>query len=256
MIFYVLGPVSALGRTGAAVPLRARKVRTLLGVLLAHPNTRVSVDVLVDALWPGRPPRSAPANLQTYVSGLRRALPAAIGQRRLALERGGYRLAVEPGELDLHSFEELAACGREQFLAGELARAAETLGRACQLWRGEPFEDAPAAADEALVQRLRERHWIARESLAETRLRLGESAELVAELRAMVAEEPLRERSWLLLMRALSASGRRAEALVCYQRLYRLLDTELGIEPGAELRQLHQRILTGDPAERLAGARR
>jgi DNA-binding SARP family transcriptional activator len=61
----------------------------------------------------------------------------------------------------------------------------------------------------------------------------------------MVAEAPLRERLWLLLMRALSGSGRRAEALACYQKLYRLLDTELGIEPGDELRQLHQRILTG-----------
>jgi DNA-binding SARP family transcriptional activator len=245
MIFRVLGPVSAAGRGGVALPLRAGKVRTLLGVLLANPNTRVSADVLVEALWPVRPPSSARANLQSYVSGLRRMLPPATGQRRLALDRGGYRLAVEPGELDLHSFEELAVCGRGQFLAGQLARAAETLGRACELWRGEPFEDAPTAVGEALVQRLRERYWTVRESLVETRLRLGEGAELVAELQAMVTEEPLRERLWLQLMLALSGSGRRAEALACYQRLYRLLDTELGIEPGDELRQLHQQILIG-----------
>jgi DNA-binding SARP family transcriptional activator len=121
----------------------------------------------------------------------------------------------------------------------------ETLRRACGLWRGEPFEDVPEAAGEAFVQRLRELRWIARESLVQTRLRLGADAELVAELQAMVAEAPLRERLWLLLMRALSGCGRRAEALASYRRLHHLLAAELGIEPGDELRQLHQRILTG-----------
>lgn len=242
--FQVLGPVTAFDRAGAAVRLRAAKARTLLGVLLAHANTRVPADALLTALWPVRPPRSARANLQTYVSELRRVLPPACEQRRVVLDRGGYRLVVLPGELDLHSFEELAACGRRELLAGQLARAVDTLWRACALWRGEPFEDVPEAAGEAFVQRLCEQRWIVRESLAQTRLQLGADAELVAELAAMVAEAPLRERLWLLLMRALSGSGRRAEALACYRRLHRLLAAELGIEPGDELRQLHQRILT------------
>jgi hypothetical protein len=133
--------------------------------------------------------------------------------------------------------------GRGGATGGQPARAAETLRRAGALWRGDPFEDVPDAAGAAVVQRLREQRWLVRETLAQTRLRLGAAAELVAELRAMVAEEPLRERLWLLLMLALSSSGRRSEALACYQRLYRLLDTELGIEPGDELRRLHQHIL-------------
>lgn len=245
MIFWVLGPVAAFDRAGAALRLRAPKVRTLLGILLAHPNARVSADALVGSLWQGRPPRSAAGNLQTYVSELRRVLPPATGQRRLMLDRSGYRLVVQPGELDLHTFEELAERGRRQLVAGQLDLAVETLRRACRLWRSEPFEDVPNAPSEGLVQRLREQHWVVRESLAETRLRLGEGAELVADLQAMAAEAPLRERLWLLLMRALSGSGRRAEALACYQKLYRLLDTELGIEPGDELRRLHQRILAG-----------
>jgi DNA-binding SARP family transcriptional activator len=237
--FQVLGPVTAFDPSGAAVPLRAAKTRMLLGVLLVHANARVPADSLFAVLWPAGPPRSARANLQTYVSDLRRLL----GQQRLVLDRAGYRLLVRPGELDLHCFEELAERGRRELADGQPARAAETLRRAYALWRGEPFEDVPDAAGEAVVHRLREQRWLVRESLAQTRLRLGAAAELVAELQTMVAEEPLRERLWLLLMLALASSGRRSEALACYQRLYRLLDTELGIEPGDELRQLHQRIL-------------
>ncbi|HYQ69825.1 AfsR/SARP family transcriptional regulator [Actinophytocola sp.] len=239
--FQVLGPVTAFDSAGAPVPLRAAKTRMLLGVLLAHANTRIPADSLFAVLWPAGPPRSARANLQTYVSDLRRLLPG--GQQRLVLDRAGYRLLVRPGELDLHRFEELAERGHRELAGGRPARAAETLRRAGALWRGDPFEDVPDAAGAAVVQRLREQRWLVRETLAQTRLRLGAAAELVAELRAMVAEEPLRERLWLLLMLALSSSGRRSEALACYQRLYRLLDTELGIEPGDELRQLHQHIL-------------
>lgn len=239
--FQVLGPVTAVDRAGAAVPLHAAKTRTLLAALLAHANTRVATDALLGALWPHRPPRSARANLQTYVSALRRVLPR--GQKRLVHDRAGYRLVVQPGELDLHAFEELVSRGRRELAAGQPERAAETLRRACALWRGEPFEDVPHAADAAYVQRLREDRWHARESLVQIRLWLGANAELVTDLEAMVAEEPLRERLWLLLMLALSGSGRRAEALSCYQRLYRLLDVELGIAPGDELRRLHQRIL-------------
>lgn len=243
--FRVLGPVTAVDRAGAVLPLRAAKMRMLLGILLARANTRVPADTLLGTLWPHRQPRSARANLQTYVSRLRRVLPTATGRRRLILERAGYRLIVQPGELDLHLFEELAARGLRELADGQPARAAETLHRARELWRGEPFEDVPDAAGEAFVQRLRELRWLVRESLVQARLRLGGGAELVAELQTMVTEAPLRERVWLLLMQALLDGGRRAEALACYQRLYRLLGAELGIEPGDELRQLHHQILTG-----------
>ncbi|GAA1295825.1 AfsR/SARP family transcriptional regulator [Saccharothrix xinjiangensis] len=245
MIFRVLGSVAAVGRDGAELPLRAAKVRTLLGVLLAHADARVPADVLRAALWPDRPPRSATANLQTYVSELRRVLPPVARRPRLVLDRSGYRLAVRPGELDHHSFEALAGEGRRELAAGRPARAVEALRRACGLWRGEPFEDVPHVADEALAHRLREQHWVVRESLVETRLALGDRAGLVAELDAMIAAAPLREGLWLLQMRVLSDGGRRAEALARYRRLHRLLDTELGIGPGVELRRLHQRILTG-----------
>jgi SARP family transcriptional regulator, regulator of embCAB operon len=244
MIFRVLGRLEARARAGGTVPLCAAKPRTLLGVLLAHANARVSTGQIIEALWDDVPPRSASANVQTYVFQLRRDLPFVDGRTRLLLDRAGYRLTVRPGELDLQVFEELAERGCRE-LTSCPDQATLLLRRAGELWRGEPFEDVPRAANEAFVQRLRERYWMVRETLAEIRLQVGESAELVGDLQAMVVEAPLRERLWELLMRALSGCGRRAEALACYQRLYRLLDRELGIEPGHGLRQLHQRILAG-----------
>ncbi|HEV2779179.1 MAG TPA: AfsR/SARP family transcriptional regulator [Actinophytocola sp.] len=247
LLFRVLGPIQVYDATGSALPMGARKLRMLLALLLARPGDRVTTGQLIDALWDGRPPRSATANLQTYVWELRRRLPATrLGRPRVERDHQGYRLLLEDDELDARTFTELATVGRQAVATGDPAEGVATLTAALGLWRGRPYEDvAPAAAQEA--QRLLELRQLAHEDLLEARLRLGQHRDVIDDLREMTTAEPLRERPWELLMLALHRSGRRAEALLAYQHVYRLLDAELGIQPGHAVRELHRRMLADDP---------
>lgn len=246
MLFRVLGPIQVHDAAGAR-PIRARKLRLLLAVLLAHRGERVATGHLVDVLWEGNQPRSATANLQTYVWELRRRLPATrFGRPRIERDGEGYRLYLDDGELDAQVFDDLAARGRRALADGDLARGAETLAAALALWRGQPFEDVVSAAAVEAARLLELRRSI-QEDLLEARLHLGEHREVVDELLALTAAEPLRERPWAHLMLALYRGGRRAEALYSYRQMYRLLDAELGIQPGLAVRELHRRILADDP---------
>jgi SARP family transcriptional regulator, regulator of embCAB operon len=243
VLFRVLGPVEVRG-----VAVAPRKQRLLLAALLARRGGWVSTGRLVDVLWEDDPPRSAMANMQTYVWELRRRLPRTrLGRPRVTRDREGYRLLLDEGELDAASFEELAARGRRALAAGDTGRGAGLLSDALDLWRGEPFEDVAAAAPDVVAQ-LREQRQLAGENLLDARLRLGEHREAIDELYRLTAADPVRERPWMLLMLALYRCGRRAEALHTYHRLYRLLDGEYGIEPGAPVRDLHGLILADDPA--------
>ena len=243
MLFRVLGPLDIRGTTVAP-----RKQRLLLAALLARRGGWVSTGHLVDVLWEDDPPRSAMANMQTYVWELRRRLPPTrLGRPRVQRDREGYRIPLEDGELDAGAFEDLAARGRRAIAAGDTGRGAGLLSAALELWRGEPFEDV-ADAVPAAVTRLREQRLLAGEDLLDARLRLGEHREAVDELYRLTEADPLRERPWTQLMLALYRCGRRAEALHTYHRLYRLLDTEYGIPPGAPVRELHEAILADDPA--------
>ena len=240
MDFRILGPLEAY-RDGVALATGGPKQRALLALLLLHANEPVSRDALVDGLWGERPPETAAKALQVYVSQLRRTL----GHERVLTSPGGYKLVVPPDAFDLLRFEGLVAQAR----AAPPAAAAGKLREALALWRGRALADvADAAFAQSETGRLEELRLAAAEGLVDAELVLGHAAELVPELERVVAQNPLRERPRGQLMLALYRSGRQAEALECYQAARRALVDELGVEPGTQLRALHQTILRQDPA--------
>jgi len=257
MRFRVLGTLEVRGDGDRPVRLGATKQRVLLAVLLLYANRPVDSTRLIDALWPRHRPRTAAVALRTYVSALRQALMPGRGAGApwLATVPGGYQLNCAPGDLDLLVFEDLAAQGHRALAARQPARAAERFQRALGLWRGRPFEDVPleSGLDLELI-RLNEDRLTAYEALIDTRLTLGQHADVLAELESVVATQPLRERLWSQWMTALYRSGRRAEALRAYGELRRQLVRELGVEPTPPLQTLHRQVLTGDPALNLSAA--
>ncbi|MEU7858132.1 BTAD domain-containing putative transcriptional regulator [Nonomuraea sp. NPDC049141] len=241
MEFAVLGPLH-ISADDQPLPLGAGKQRALLAELLCHPGRAVSTATLIEALWGQSPPRTAADNLRLYVHQLRRTL----GRDRITRTGTGYVLALHPGELDADRFESLAEQGRIALSAGDHERAAELLKRALDLWRGPAYAElnlTTALSDHA--HRLEEERLTALENRIEADLARGMHAALVAELSGLVGEHPLRERPRRQLMLALARSGRQAEALATYRDARRVFATELGLDPGAELRHLHQAILTG-----------
>jgi DNA-binding SARP family transcriptional activator/class 3 adenylate cyclase/tetratricopeptide (TPR) repeat protein len=230
MEFRVLGPLEVLD-DGRALDLGAAKQRALLAVLLLNANHVVSRDRLIEALWGERAPDTALKALQVYVSGLRKTL----GRDRIVTRAPGYELRIEPGELDLERLETLASEGRYD--------------DALALWRGSPLVDfayEPFAQSE--IARLDDLRLSCLERRIEGELRVGGDGRLVSELEALVREHPLRERLRAQLMLALYRAGRQAEALETYADGRRVLTDELGLEPGAELKELQRRILAQDPA--------
>ena len=228
--FRILGPLEVI-EDGQALDLGAQKQRMLLVALLLEANRVVSSDRLIEALWPERPPETAAKALQVYVSRLRKL----IGRDRLETRAPGYLLRVGPDELDLERCRSLAAEGRPR--------------EALALWRGAALADfAYEPFAHAEIARLEELRLGYLEERIDQDLAAGRHTELVGELEALAAQNPLRERLRRQLMLALYRSGRQAEALDAYQTAREALVDELGIEPTRELRQLHQAVLNQDPA--------
>jgi predicted ATPase/DNA-binding SARP family transcriptional activator len=239
----VLGPVEALvdDRTAA---LGGPRQRALLA-LLALADAPVSADRLADELWRGSPPAGAGKTLRSYVSRLR----AALGRDAVVVRGGGYALALDRETLDARRFEQLLAQGRDELERRAAGLAADRLHAALGLWRGPALGgvgDVPALADEA--RRLEELRLACLEERIEADLALGRHDALVPELQSLVQREPLRERAWRQLGVALYRGGRQAEALAALREARRLLDEELGLEPGAELRELEGAILRQEVA--------
>lgn len=252
MYFSVLGNLTVVD-AGASCVLGTPKARTLLALLLCRAGDAVPVDTLADALWSGRPPKSAVKNIQTYVHQLRRGLGAS---ERIIWSGCGYRVDVRPGELDAASFERLAGHGRSAVGAGDFEQAGRLLREALDLWQGAPFADiVDAPLVNAAADRLSELRWSVRELLFDADLALGRHAELITELAAFTAEQPLREKAWAQLMLALYRCGRQADALDAYVRSRATLAKETGVEPGRELRDLHRAILSQDRCLDLSPAR-
>ncbi|ASR39808.1 hypothetical protein BAY61_30165 [Prauserella marina] len=229
-------------RDGQTESLSGRLQRVLLGVLLVRANQPVPVDTLIDALWgEDHDPRSG-QKLQLHIHRLR----GILEPDRLSLGPAGYRLRVRRGELDAERFA--AGFDEANELVGEAPqRAVELLRGALDLWHGAPFTDVdvPMLADWAL--RLGELRLVALERLYEAELACGLNAAIIGDLEDLVRRYPLRERLHALLMNALYNAGRQAEALAAYRGARQTLVDELGVEPGPELRELHQRVLTGEP---------
>ena len=239
MDFRILGPLEVRDR-GRLIELNRAKHRALLTLLLLKPGDVLSTDELIDGLWGECPPRTAKGALQNYVAQLRQALGSGL----LLTRSGGYMLDIRPDQVDLGRFERLVD---EAGVVDGVARV-EKLRQGLALWRGPPLIDVlsePFAALEAA--RLEQHRAVAAEDLIDARLSLGAGTELVAELGALIAEHPFRERPRGQLMLALYRAGRPAEALEVYRETRQFLVAELGIEPGRELRQLERAILQGDP---------
>jgi DNA-binding SARP family transcriptional activator len=233
-------------------PAGSPKVRILLAVLLAAAGRTISIERLVEELWsPGSHPDQDQRNLvHQYVMRLRRRL-GDHDHAMLVTKAPGYRLVFDPARLDAYRFETLHAEGQSLFAAGAYEKAFTVLGDALALWRGPAMEDVPVSPTvRTEVERLEEARLAAAELRIDASHRIGGHTHTLAELRALRERNPLREGLWEKEMTALLASGRRAEALEVYQRARRTFQEELGLEPGAHLRDLQQAILTDGGAFR------
>jgi predicted ATPase/DNA-binding SARP family transcriptional activator/class 3 adenylate cyclase len=236
----VLGPVQVV-RAGGEVGLGGPRPRAVLALLVLEAGRVVPAGRLVEEVWRGSPPPGAAKTLRSYVSRLRALLdPDAT----LAARGGGYVLGLDPDRVDAVRFEQLARAGQAALGAGEAAEAAGRFRRALGLWRGRALADVcevePLAREAARLEELR---LAAVEGRIEADIALGLHAEVTGELEGLVAEHPLRERIWRLLVLALYRAERQADALAAYRRARDMLAGELGLEPGEELRALEQAVL-------------
>lgn len=252
MQFRILGALEVVDGD-RRLELGGHRQRAALAILLLAPNRVITTDRMVEELWGEDAPRQAVGSLQAYISNLRRILEPKRAPRQppriLRSEGGGYLVAVDVDDVDAASFERRAAAGRTSLREGNAQAARETLAQALELWRGPAladFVDEGFAGTEAA--RLEELRDAALEDRIAADLDLGEHAVVIAELQRLVARQPLRERLWSHLVLALYRSGRQGDALAAYQRCRRTLDEQLGIEPGAALRQLQSGILQQAPA--------
>ncbi|WP_460406629.1 AfsR/SARP family transcriptional regulator [Actinophytocola sediminis] len=230
------------------VDVNEGKRRSLLASLLIRAPGMVSTDQLVDELWGDSAPRTASTQVHGYVLRLRRMLGDREG-RLLITVAGGYRLALADHEIDAKLFESRMNQGHENLRAGQPERAGELLREALALWRGPALCDVmPSAPVEAEANRLAEARLVALEARFAADIECGRHATLIGELHGHVEENPLREQPWGQLMLALYRDGRQSEALRAFRRVRDRLVDELGTEPCQALRELHQRILAGDPA--------
>ncbi|MGY1726572.1 BTAD domain-containing putative transcriptional regulator [Geodermatophilus sp. SYSU D01062] len=253
MRFAVIGPLEVRGDDEAPVPVPGAKERLLLAVLTAGAPGVVPTDRITDVLWDGAPPPTARKSLQAHVVRLRSALepgrPHGSPGRYVARRGPGYALTVDRSDVDALHVGDLAARGRAHLAAGAPAEAEEALSEALRLWRGEPYADWPDAEFAAVERRrLAEVRTGVLTGLHEARLALGRHAEVLPEAERLVAEDPLQEDRWRLLVLALYRSGRQADALAALRRVRGLLAEELGASPGPALRGLEAAVLAQDPA--------
>ena len=245
MDFGLLGPLVVRDGT-RNVPVSAPRQRVLLAALLLRAGRVVGQDALAEVLWEGQPPTGARGALHSAVQRLRSTLgPSGAGL--VETRPPGYLIRIDDGEFDVREFSVLAARGQAAAAAGTWAQAASLLREALGLWRGEPLADVPSQLlrdrEAAPLEDQRSQALVAR---IDADLHLGRHGEVVAELRQLVTAHPLQEQFHAQLMLSLYRSGRQGDALAAYQDVRRVLADELGIDPGVELRLLHQRILAAD----------
>ena len=246
--FSILGPLTAelAGPPRTELDIGPLKQRLLLALLLCRCNGVVLVDDMVDTLWWDGPPRTAHKNIQVYITHLRKFLADAGQPGRLRFRTPGYQLRLSAANLDALRFEELFRAGRLALRDGDARASAAAMRQAIGLWRGQPLEDlriSPVLRAEAA--RLSERRLAAYEDWFEAELLLGNQAEVLDEIDAVVRAHPLRERLRGQQLTALYQGGRQAEALAEYDNLRQLLAAELGLGPSSALQQLYQGILSG-----------
>jgi DNA-binding SARP family transcriptional activator len=245
MRFSVLGPLLAEADDGTPLALVRSSQRSTLAVLLLwarQPPTRAQ---LIDALWGDHLPSDPETALRVRMRDLRRAL---AGQDRLITHQAGYRILIGQGELDIVSFGDLAAQGRAALDDGDAEGAARLLGQACALWRDPPLADLPdtpamrLTKDVMLHQQRDVREW-----LIDARLALGQHHDVLAQIRAVIAADPLSEHPHVQLMLALYRCGQKSTALAAYTRLGEMTSREFGQDPGPEAQALLLQMLADSP---------
>jgi DNA-binding SARP family transcriptional activator len=242
--FSVLGTLR-MSAGGSARVITAGKERVIAAALLLHANEIVPRERLIEYIWE-KPPPAAQASLHSIVKRLRLSLgdPDVI---RTASP--GYMIEAAPGELDLHEFHALLKNAGHARECGETLAERTRLGEALALWRGPALADVPSPRlHHSRVPELEELRLEAISRQIDLDLASGSHVRLVGQLRELTCEHPMRESFWSRLMLALYRCNRQAEALAAFHDVRRLLDRELGIEPGAELRDMQQKILLADPA--------
>ena len=247
MRFRLLGPLEI--RAGEDwLGIGAPKWRAVLAALLIKAGQIVPADVLINEVWPDTPPAKAGNLISIYVLRLRRLL-GDTDSTLLVTRAPGYLLRLAPGDTDAQVFEDLVRTGRRAYAAGDPEQAAAQLAEALALWHGSPLADVPATTlVETEAERLADLRLDAAELRVTAELACGSHAQVIPELRRLLADHSLRENLWLLLMRALDGAGRHAEALEAYGQARSVLAEELGVDPGAELRQYYAELLAKDDA--------
>src|SRR6516165_5074338 len=247
MRFRLLGPLEV--RAGEEWRgIGAPKWRSVLAALLIDAGQIVSADTLINEVWGDAPPARAANLISIYVLRLRRLMADPDG-RVLVTRAPGYQLRVTASDTDALLFDAMVRDGRRAFAAGDVPGAAQRLTEALALWHGRPLADVPPTPRiEAEAERLTELRLGAVELRITAELACGGHDQAVAEIRRLLADHPLREGLWLLLMQSLDGAGRHAEALEVYGRAREAISEQLGVDPGAELRQFHAQLLAKDSA--------
>ncbi|MBB4683818.1 nSTAND1 domain-containing NTPase [Amycolatopsis jiangsuensis] len=240
---------------GRELELGAPRQQALFAQVATRCDQVVSRTELIDGIWGAQPPSSVRGSVYTYVSQLRQAL---AGDRKVATKESalmsvgsGYRLRVDPENVDSRRFENAFRQAAESLAGGDVEAAIESWDEGLGLWRGEPLAGLPGPFAESERARLSALRLAAIEDRAEALLGLDRESSAGLDLSGVVAENPLRERLRALHMIALYRGGRQADALEQHEQFRRMLADELGVDPGAEVQEAYQRILVGDPA--LAG---
>jgi DNA-binding SARP family transcriptional activator len=253
MRFNVLGPLEIISDDGQPVHPQAPKVCQVIGLLLLNANETVSTDMLVGELWGERPPSSAMTTLQTYVYSARKTFQRELGAERaralLITRAPGYVMAVDRDELDITAFERLVDHARTFASQGRYEPAVRNIDSALQMWRGSVLSNVAAGSTiSGHATCLAEHRLRAIELRIETLMQVGRHRELVADLRSLTVAHPFHEWFHEQLIRALSRSGRRAEALRSVRELRVLLAEELGLEPSEDVQRLQFEVLAGTAA--------
>ncbi len=242
----MLGPLE-VEVDGNVVDLGGPRLRTLLALLIAAPGRPVSVSMLVEALWGHGAPHDADRTVRTYMSRLRKALPAASATDVILTRSPGYLLLSDPETIDAVRFERLATSGRQALAAGMLRVAHERLTAALGLWRGAAFDEfGPVRALNAAGRRLEQMRRNAVEDRVDVDLAAGRCRQVIAELEGLTSLYPGNERLWGQLMLALYGAGRQSDALATFRRARLLLVAQCGVEPSPVLTAIHQQILAHD----------
>jgi DNA-binding SARP family transcriptional activator len=245
MDFRVLGTLEIWTEQGRLMLPGARHQRVLAALLLA-PNSVVPLSKLIEATWDDEPPATATKQVQNCVSTLRERL-GDPDQRLIVTDGPGYRITVGEDQLDVLRFTHRIADARRFAAEGALREGVREIRSALELWRGPALDGLGTAVLAGRAARLDEQRLNALELCLDWQLALGEYREVVDELVEVISEHPLRERPHTQLMLALDRGGRQADALNVFHRLRVRLAEELGVDPGADVRQLHERILRGEP---------